>query len=79
MNLYLISQTVTRGYETYDSAVVAAKCEEDAAYMHPCGGSLEEHSWRYDWAEFDEVRVQLIGVAARGTAAGVICASFNAG
>ena len=79
MNLYLISQTVTRGHETYDSAVVAAECAEDAAYMHPCGGSLETHSWRYDWAEFDDVRVQLIGVATVGTLAQVICASFNAG
>ena len=79
MNLYLISQNLSNGYETYDSAVVAAHSASDAAHTHPCGGSLEEHSWRYDWAEFDDVRVQLIGVAAEGTKPGVICASFNAG
>jgi hypothetical protein len=79
MNLYLISQTVLCGYDTYDSAVVAAECAEDAANTHPCGGSLIERTWCYDWAELEYIRVQLIGVAAEGTKPGVICASFNAG
>ena len=35
MNLYLISQDENIGYDTYDSAVVAAKSEKDARTIHP--------------------------------------------
>jgi hypothetical protein len=36
MNLYLISQNANNGYDTYDSAVVAAKSESDARTINPC-------------------------------------------
>lgn len=73
MNLYKISQTVNRGYDTYDSAVVAAETEEAARNTRP-----------YDygtpgWAKPEYVRVELIGLAVEGTTAGVIVASSNAG
>lgn len=35
MKLYLISQDVTNGYDTYDSAVVLAESEDDAKLIHP--------------------------------------------
>ena len=35
LNLYLISQTVNNYYDTFDSAVVAARDEEDAKSIHP--------------------------------------------
>lgn len=35
LNLYLISQTVNNDYDTFDSAVVAARDEEDARSIHP--------------------------------------------
>ena len=35
LNLYLISQTANNGYDTFDSAVVAARDEEDARSIHP--------------------------------------------
>lgn len=35
MKLYLISQDKIDGYDTYDSAVVAAKDEADARTIHP--------------------------------------------
>lgn len=35
MNLYLISQTANNGYDSYDSAVVAAKSAKDARKIHP--------------------------------------------
>jgi len=35
MKLYLISQDVVSGYDTYDSAVVAAKNEQAARETHP--------------------------------------------
>jgi hypothetical protein len=36
MNLYLISQDENDDYDTFDSAVVAAKNEEDARTINPC-------------------------------------------
>lgn len=81
MNLYLISQTENNGYDTYDSAVVAAETPEDAARIHPDGsGSLSWGQSFGTWAKRPEnVKVELIGTATEGTRAGVICASFNAG
>ena len=35
LNLYLISQTVNDDYDTFDSAVVAARDDEDARSIHP--------------------------------------------
>lgn len=35
MNLYLISQYDNMGYDTYDSAVVVAKNEQEAREVHP--------------------------------------------
>ena len=51
MNLYRISQTVNRDWNTYDSAVVAAETENDARNIHPSGdnssfsGELRGTSW----------------------------------
>ena len=35
MNIYLVSQSISNGYDTYDSMVVAAESEEDARTIHP--------------------------------------------
>ena len=37
MKLYKISQKVNSGYDTYDSAVVCAKNEDEARKIHPNG------------------------------------------
>jgi len=37
MNLYLLSQTENRGYDTFDSCVVCAPNEEQAKTIHPRG------------------------------------------
>lgn len=100
MKLWLISQTENTGYDTYDSAVVAALSEKAAMHTHPsefsCGGwgPLNGHdTWRGqysssgafyesgngDWAPPQKVTAQLLGNAIKGTKAGIICASFNAG
>ena len=109
MKLYLLYQDDNRGYETYDSAVVAAEDENAARSIHPRGyrdiradlerDCWEELTWTDDthqdktwrrmnatdvshsgWATCpSRVEVQHIGEAACGTAAGVICASYNAG
>lgn len=78
MNLYKISQTVNRGYDTYDSVVVAAETEEAAQAMLPVADLIECYRL-HEWAAVEDVTVELIGLAVEGTTAGVIVASFNAG
>ncbi len=78
MNLYLISQNESNGYDTYDSAVVAAETNLKARKTHPIPGL--EGSWDLDWSSsFQTVDAKFIGKAKKGMKAGVICASFNAG
>lgn len=78
MKLWRIWQTVNDGYDTYDSAVVAAETENDARKINPC-------AWPPSgpdecWAMPEHVSAQYIGEAAPGIEAGrVIVASFNAG
>ena len=73
--LYHISQAVNNGYDTYDSAVVAAPDEQTAQNMTPT-----DEKYRYDdWAAPSDVKVRLLGKAAFKGEAHVICASFNAG
>ena len=79
MNIYLLTQDENRGYDTYDSIVVVAKTEEEARYIMP--SNYEKFGDNYgSWATHPEaVQVSLIGKAVKGTEAGVILASFNAG
>ncbi len=82
MKLWLISQTVATGYDTYDRAVVAAVSEQDAKEIHP--GDYVPEGWPHvyhgdTWAKPEDVTAKYIGEAADGMPAGVICASFNAG
>lgn len=71
MRLWLISQDINSGYDTYDSAVVAAETE-DAARNISVGGAGT-------WCKPEHVRVEVIGEALSGTSEGVILASFHAG
>jgi len=69
MKLWLISQTENNGYDTYDSAVVAAETEVEAKGIIPCDCF---------WASSpDKVIAKEIGTANDGVT-GVICASYNA-
>jgi len=82
MKLFLISQTVNDGYDTYDSAVVAAVSPQAAILIHPYKGTWPD--WANEnypcWADKPEqAKAVYIGRAKTGTKAGVICASFNAG
>jgi hypothetical protein len=81
MKLWLISQEVYKGYDTFDSAVVAAETEEEAKMIHPADGlPLDTERFWDGWADTaDEVSCELLGEAKPGTESGVICASFNAG
>lgn len=92
MNLYLITpkeETNHGGWDTYDSAVVAAESAEAACQIHPSEGErLIKHTraetWRSDYSSWVDspslVDAMLIGTAAPGiTEEEVILASFNAG
>ena len=86
MNIYLISQSVNNGYDTFDSAVVAAEDAERARFTHPAsswrGISIPRSRKEWDdtvWCDPSLVEVRLLGKAIEGTPPGVICSSFNAG
>ena len=77
INLYLISQDENQGYDTYDSAVVAAESEDAARQIHPSDG------WDCafgTWCKTPEaVTVVFIGTAAPHVLPGIVVSSFNAG
>jgi len=80
MNLYKISQEVNNGYDTYDSAIVAAEDEFDARNTHPDGNYWGHDYWcEQAWDDPKYVIAVQIGTALPGTSRGVILASFNAG
>jgi len=81
MKLWLISQDTNNGYDTYDSAVVAADTEPEAKMMHPSDGRdiNKPEPWSCWVDEPEQVACEYIGEAKDGMQKGVICASFNAG
>ena len=79
MKLYHIGRPDRCGWDEYSGAVVAARCEEDARLIHPDGYTTDERRFTATWVAPERVIVTLIGTSIRGTKAGVIEASFNAG
>lgn len=84
MNIYHISQTENNDYDTYDSAIVCAKTEDDARKIHPSGDDVRGWDHRFGslrgWCSSPElVTVRVIGRAFKDVKPGVILASFNAG
>jgi len=79
MNLYLIQQTQNNGYDTYDSAVVAAPDAQTAVQMDPASGEPMEWATRWQaWANAPEqVLCRFLGATTEPQ--GVVCASYNAG
>jgi len=82
--LYRISQDVNNGYDTYDSAIVVAKSEEEARKIYPNIGyiSNKKYDFNYfgDWADTpSQVTVEKIGTATGLQDGEVVCSSFNAG
>lgn len=84
MKLYRIWQEVNNGYDTFDSAVVAARTSEEATHIHPMdvwGREYDEESDERDetWCTHFDVQAEYLGEAKPGTKPGAIVASFNAG
>ena len=85
MKLWLLTQSECSGYDTYDSAVVAAETNEQARDVNPSEYGAALIDWPKGngpggWATSREyVTAEYIGEAKPGTEVGVICASFNAG
>lgn len=91
LKIFRISQDVNNGYDTYDSAVVIARDENEARNIYPTK-EYDDSVIQSDWAEQsrrrpygawcyapEEVKVELIGVAKAGSVASVVVSSFNAG
>lgn len=71
--LYLISQDVENGYDTYESAVVVSTSIGMAR-------RVEVGTPNDDWAMPKDVKVKYLGIASshlRNNS--IVCASFNAG
>ena len=75
MKLYLLSQDINDGHDTYDSCVVCAKSKEDAVTILPCS----KYKITEEWAELKDITCIEIGKANNREKRGVIIASFNAG
>ena len=80
MNLYLISQSVNRNYDTFSAAVVAAESRNEARQIHPGQGWEDDQESCYsEWAPTsDDVIVEKIGITTI-TEKGIILSSFHAG
>jgi len=74
--LYLLSQNVTCGGDTYDSLVVCSDSEENARKIEPPNISFQND----DWTDIKNVKVKYIGEASENIKIGeIICTSYNAG
>lgn len=92
LNLYLLTQNTNRGYDTFNSCMVAAPDEAMARLLHPRGDRYwNGREWAYTdgdyryaageagWTDPDNVTVEHVGVTLADRPVGVLCASFNAG
>ncbi len=81
MKLYKISQTENIGYDTYDSAIVAAPDEDTARMIDPDGRVFP--NWKREFSYWcphpSQVTVEYIGEAKEDAQQGVVIGSFNAG
>lgn len=84
LKLWLVSQGVRTGYDTFDSFVVVSESEDQAKMYNPQGEIFPQKGWDYSYAWCDspeQATVQYLGVATpREFVEGeVIISSFNAG
>lgn len=84
MKLWKLYQDKVGGYDTYDSAIVAAETVEDARLIYPDDCQPTEwpdkvHEHFPSWTTPEHISVTYLGEAAHNISPGVILASFNAG
>ena len=81
MLLFLLSQDVNRGYDTYSAVVVAACDADDAVQIRPDMFEWDDDaSLLREWVScVEDVKVVCIGKASKGMKRGVVLASFHAG
>lgn len=78
MKLYLLSQTVNKNWDTFDSVLVCAENEDDAKSITPYGEEFDGKDGT--WVSNKEAITCLeIGEANNKQVRGVIISSFNAG
>lgn len=79
LNLYLITQNMVGGYDTFDSAIVAANSIDSAKTIHPSGRAESWIGWSGDWCRTPkDVDATYIGEADSSIKFGLVLASFNA-
>ena len=95
LRLFKITRGHPGGYDTFDSAVVAAVDAEEARKINPNGWEFydtkqdawvrwstmirDDFSSGWDWTHINDVTAVEVGVASEGVKKGVVVASFNAG
>lgn len=82
MKLFLLTQRSVTGWDTYDSAVVAADCEETAKTIHPsgCGRITTRNRFNNTWPNNpDVINAKYIGETNVYSDSCVVLSSFNAG
>ena len=79
--LYLLTQNMNKGYDSYDSCVVCAKNVRDARKISPNGLKWDgSNDFGGSWCIASKVEVELIGIADKKIKENtLICSSFNAG
>jgi len=92
--LYLLSQDINDGYDTYDSCIVCATSRGDALKIDPSGYyKYHDDNWYFqysdktekieendEWCNPKNVNITLVGIADEKVKLNsVVCASFNAG
>jgi len=88
MNIYLLTQFDSTGYDTFDSMIVIAKSPQQAILIHPEASWYDEDILSHDrwsdklgqsWADSPStVAVEFIG-KAKVKGPRIVCTSFNAG
>ncbi len=89
MNIYKLSQTENKGWDTFDAMIVLAEDESQAKLMFPHSENLEgdynfsTNYWgRLDYWAFspENVTVELLGIHTdKNVKPKIVLASFNAG
>jgi len=92
MKLWVIRSEQHLGYDTFDSAVIAAETEQEARFTAPDGDTWDGTKWTTTvngkiyaqsdmysaWCHPDQVSVEYLGETSRDIH-GPIVSSFNAG